>query len=388
MEILDALLIIVGIYILVYIIGQAVGVDKLSEKGVDVGFPLFIMIKTERLNAFLTKMGKKFPKAFFNLGIVVAFGGMIVGFWMFGDNLLKFFTAPADAGGIVPIIPGVTITGLPLVYMMIGLAITLIVHEFAHGLASSKDSIPIKGSGLVFFFVLFGGFVEPDEEVFETEASPQARMRLLAAGSYANLIWSFFFLAILMNMGGLLAIGFNPPNGAYIWGVVENSPADQKIAVGDVIIGLNDTDINTWNDISLFMANTTTGEQVEVQTLEGSFMLTLGNATSDSTKGYIGINGGDYLEPRPGFDLFFDSMTAFHFQQIVSWTFIILFSVAVFNLLPIPMLDGDKLLSNALSLKIKDEKKIKYIMWPARIASLVIVILSIALTFLTGKTLF
>ncbi|MDF1539539.1 MAG: site-2 protease family protein [Candidatus Thorarchaeota archaeon] len=388
MEVLDAILIIVVIYVLVYIIGQAIGVDKLAEKGIDVSVPFFCMWKTERLNAFLTRMGKKFPKAFFNLGIIVAFGGMIVGFWMFGDNLLKFFIAPEQAGGIVPIIPGVTITGLPLVYMLIGLAITLVVHEFAHGLASSKDGIPIKGSGLVFMLVLFGGFVEPDEEIFETEASPQARMRLLAAGSYANLIWAAFFLVIMLNMGSILGVGFNAPDGAYVYGVQGGSPAEDTIAIGDVIIGLNDTDINTWYDVSLFMANTTTGEQLEVHTLEGSFMLTLGNATADSTRGYIGINGADYWEAKPGVDLFFDSMFAFHFQQIMTWTFIILFSVALFNLLPIPMLDGDKLLSNALSLKIKDEKKIKYIMWPARIAALLIVILSIALTFLTGKSLF
>jgi len=387
MEILEALLIVAGIYVAIYIIGKAIGLEKLSEKGLDISLG-FVMWKTERLNAFLTRAGKKFPKAFFNLGVIVAFGGMIVGFWMFGDNLLKFFIAPDEAGGIVPIIPGVTITGLPLFYMLIGLAITLLVHEFAHGLAASKDGIPIKGAGLIFFTLLFGGFVEPDEEIFENEASPQARMRLLAAGSYANLIWSFFFLAILMNMGGLLSLGFNAPNGAYIYDVVADSPADQNIAIGDVITGLNETDINSWFEVSLFMTNTSTGDQVEVHTLEGSFILTLGNATPDSTRGYIGIYGADNWEPKPGVNLLFDSMFAFHFQQIITWTFIILFSVALFNLLPIPMLDGDKLLSNALSLKIKDEKKIRYIMWPARIAALLIVILSIALTFLMGKTLF
>jgi membrane-associated protease RseP (regulator of RpoE activity) len=155
------------IWLVIYFAAQAIGVEKLKEKGIDAGFPFFIMWRTERLNAFLTRMGKKFPRVFFNIGIVVGFGGMIFSFWIFGDNLIKFFVQPAAAGGVVPIIPGVTITGLPLVYMLIGLAVTLLTHEFAHGLAASKDDISIKSSGLLAFLVLFGGFVEPDEEQFE-----------------------------------------------------------------------------------------------------------------------------------------------------------------------------------------------------------------------------
>jgi membrane-associated protease RseP (regulator of RpoE activity) len=387
MDIGTALLIIVVIYLLVYFIGQAVGIDKLAQKGLDIKTPFFVLWKTERLNAFLTKMGKKFPMWFFNLGIVVSFGGMIIGFWMFGENLLRFFFAPTTAGGIVPIIPGVTITGLPLVYMLIGLAITLIVHEFAHGLASSKDGIPIKGSGLLFFLVLFGGFVEPDEDVFEQEASPQARMRLLAAGSYANILWSIFFLLILFNMVPILSVGFTPPSGAYIYDIQAGSPAFGVLEVGDVIVGLNETEIETWNSISFFMVDSISNNSLTIHTLRGDFVVELAPNAANSTRGYIGIYGADYWEPKPGFE-FLTPMFAFHFSQVMTWTFIVMFSVALFNLLPIPMLDGDKLLSNALSLKIHDEKKIKYIMWPARIISLVIIILSITLTFLTGKALF
>ncbi len=385
MDTYQVLLLIFVIYILVYIIAQALGIDKLREKGVEAGTPFFIMWKTERLNAFLTRMGKKFPTAFFNAGIVVAFGGMIAGFWLFGENLLRFFFVPETAGGVVPIIPGVTIQGPQLFYLLIGLAITLITHEFAHGLASSKDDIPIKGSGLVFFLVLFGGFVEPDEDVFEVEASPQARMRLLAAGSYVNLIWAFFFFLLLVSAGPILSLGYNSPSGAYIYDVAADSAAFGNIGIGDVIIGLNDTDINSWNDVSLFMMDSLSNNTLTVHTLNDSFNITLGMNDANHTKGYIGIYGADYMEPKLDF---MDPMFPFHYQMTLQWTFLILFSVALFNLLPIPFLDGDKLLSNALGLRIKDEKKLKYIMYTARIIAFLIVILSIVLTFVTGKALF
>jgi len=388
MDILTTLGIIGIIWIAIYFIAQKIGTERLEAKGIEAGTPFFFMWKTERLNAFLTKMGKKFPVIFFNVGIVVGFGGMLFAFWMFGENLIKFFIQPEAAGGVVPIIPGITITGLPLIYMLIALAVAILTHEFGHGFASSKDNIPIKSSGLLGFFVMFGAFVEPDEEAFEKEATPRARMRLLAAGSYANIAWSFVFLALLLNFGAIASIAYNPPSGAYIYQTSPGSPGAEVLSVGDVIIGLNDTEIEAWNDVSIFMVDALNGSQITIHTLDGSATITLAGNDANGTRGYIGIYGSDYWEAKPGWSLFLDSMFIFHAQQIILWCYIILISLALFNLLPVPMLDGDKLLSNGLSLFIKDAKKIKYIMYPVRIASLLIVVLSIVLSLIMGKGLF
>lgn len=388
MDTLTAFALIAVIWLIVYFIAQTIGVEKLQERGIDAGVPFFFMWRTQRLNAFLTRMGKKFPKIFFNIGIVVGFGGMIFAFWMFGDNLLKFFIQPAAAGGVVPIIPGLTITGLPLIYLLVALAVTLLTHEFAHGLASSKDDITIKSSGLLAFLVLFGAFVEPDEEEFEKEATPQARMRMLAAGSFANLAWGIVFLIILLNFNPLVSIAYNPPSGAYIYDLQAGSPAAEALEVGDVIIGLNDTMISNWTAVSIFMVDAEAGSQLTIHTLNGDVTIILAASELNESRGYMGVFGADYWEPKPGWDLFLTPMFVFHLNQVVFWCYLILLSVALFNLLPIPPLDGDKLLSNGLSLVIKDEKKIKYIMWPMRIAALLIVVLSIVLSLWFGKGLF
>ncbi|MCF2137217.1 MAG: site-2 protease family protein [Candidatus Thorarchaeota archaeon] len=390
MEALTFFAIIIAIYLVIYIIAQAIGPDKLKERGIEAGTPFMILFKTERLNAFLTRAGKKFPRMFFNVGVVAGFLGMIFGFWMFLDNLIKFFVVPANAGGVVPIIPGVTITGLPIIYMLIGLGIALITHEFAHGLASARDDIPIKSSGLLFFLVLFGGFVEPDEEVFEKEATPQARMRLLAAGSYSNMIFAFLFLLLLVNFGALMSVGYNPPSGAYIYDIAPESPASQALEVGDVITALNGTKISTWYNVSQYMAQTTAGSTLIISTLaHGNVTITLASSEANATRGYIGIYGSDYWSPKPGWEWVPGGpMFPFHLQQIFTWTFIILFSLALFNLLPIPILDGDKLLSNALSLVTDNEHTIKMIMWPLRIISTLMILLSIGFSLLLGKGLF
>ena len=78
MDALTALGLIAIIWLAIYFIAQYLGVERLQEKGVEAGTPFFFMWKTERLNAFLTKMGKKFPVIFFNVGIVVGFGGIVL----------------------------------------------------------------------------------------------------------------------------------------------------------------------------------------------------------------------------------------------------------------------------------------------------------------------
>jgi membrane-associated protease RseP (regulator of RpoE activity) len=391
MDPLTFLAIAAVIWIFIFILAQYIGFEKLNERGIEASTPFFLLIKTERLNAFLTKWGKKFPRAFWNAGVVVGFGGMIVGLYIFADNFIKFFIQPAQAGGVVPIIPGVTITGLPLVYMLIGLAVTLITHEFAHGLASSREDIPIKSSGLLFFYVIFGGFVEPDEETFEQKAGPKSRMRMLAAGSFANLITGLIVFILIANFNSIASIAYHPPNGAYIYETQAGSPGAAALQIGDVIVGLNDTEIDTWGDVSIFMANSTSGSLLTIYTtnpLTNDTTIVLAENPANASLGYIGIFGADNWEPRPGWDVILTPLTVFHAQQILLWLWIILVSIGLLNLLPIPAFDGDKLLSNALSLVTEDEKKIKYVMWPARILSITILLGSIILSLVLGKAIF
>ncbi len=389
MDPLTLVLLIIVLWIAIYIIAQAIGIDKLNEKGIDAGTPLFLMFRTERLNSLLTRAGKRSPRAFWTAGIIVAFGGMLFAFWIFTDNLLKFFIAPVDAGGVIPIIPGVTITGLPLFYMMIGLGITLITHEFAHGLAASREDIPIKSSGLLFFFLLFGGFVEPDEEVYEKNATPKQRMRLLAAGSYANFITGFVVFLLIANFNPIMSIAFNQPSGALIYETEPGTAGAAALQFGNVIVGLNDTTIDTWTDVGDFLRDVPSGAMVTIHVLNGSsFMVLLGEHPQNASRGYIGIYGTDYWTPKPGWNLFLDSFYVFHISQVLFWSWVILISVGLFNLLPIPLFDGDKILRDGLRLVTKDEKKIQYVMWPSRVLAISILFLSIGLSLWMGKGLF
>jgi Zn-dependent protease len=202
------------------------------------------------------------------------------------------------------------------------------------------------------------------------------------------MIWAFIFVFLIANFATMMSLAYNPPNGAYIYQISDGSPAASALEVGDVIIGLNDTEIANWTAVSYFMVDAEAGSLLTIHTLNGDVNVTLAPSEANATRGYIGVYGADYWEPKPGWDLFLDPMFAFHLERIIFWCYLINISLALFNLLPIPILDGDKLLLNALSLRIKDEKKVKLIMWPIRIAAILIVVLSIVFSLILGKGLF
>ncbi|MEM2142684.1 MAG: site-2 protease family protein [Candidatus Thorarchaeota archaeon] len=408
------------VYLSVYLVARRIGIERLRERGLELGTPFFIMVKTRRLNEFLSRSGRRIPRVFFSFGIVMGFLGMILGFWLLLNNMLSFFIAPDMAGPVVPIIPGVTITGLPLLYVLLGLAIALVTHEFAHGLAAGRDNIPIKSSGLLSLVVLFGAFVEPDESIFQDVPPPcpkcpdssgdapqdvpspgltddfrttkqrlVSRMRLLAAGSFSNMIWSGVMFLLLFNHATLMTIAFNPPSGAFIYQIEDGSPASQVLQVGDVVIGLNDTEIRYWYEVSLFMVNATAGSQLTIHTLRGNFSIVLAPSKSNATRGYIGIYGADYWSPKSGWEWIPGGpMFAFHTQQALFWSYMILLSIALFNLLPVPPLDGDRLLSSGLNLLLRDSARVKIIMQFVRLLTLTVILTNIGFTLYLQKGLF
>jgi membrane-associated protease RseP (regulator of RpoE activity) len=118
------------------------------------------------------------------------------------------------------LIPGIN-QFIPLI-AWIGLFVTLVVHEFAHGILAKVEGIKVKSMGLAFLGAPIAAFVEPDdEELFGSAQKPaivsrKARIRILAAGVISN-----FLVAVVA-----IALFFGPVIGAI-------SPVD-RVVVADV----------------------------------------------------------------------------------------------------------------------------------------------------------
>ena len=180
-----------------------------------VFFPLIALMKTKKLNKFITRIGKKAPKfwkGFWTVGIFVSFGLMIFAMYFFFINLFNLIFFPKPENIVAPLIPGVTID-LPLfAYLILPILFIMTTHEFAHGIAASAENVDVKSTGVLgagfFFLIGFGAFVEVDErELYSSKYKRNTRLRISAAGTYVNGV-TFVIATVLFIIFPLLISPF------------------------------------------------------------------------------------------------------------------------------------------------------------------------------------
>ena len=217
---------------------------KLEKRGWEVG-PGYFLAKTTKLNRFINKLAQRFPRfwrVLWTIGIGFGFIAMIFIMAFLGYNFYALLTAPKPENALVPFIPGVTVTGLPLLYMIIPIAIIMLCHEIAHGIASRIDGVTVKSSGFLAFLLLFGAFVELDDEQ-AAKKSRRTRQRIFAAGSFSNFIVAIFALILVINM-------YKIGTGAYLYHVYDEGPSFGQLNAQEIILKVNGTSIKNQWDLS------------------------------------------------------------------------------------------------------------------------------------------
>jgi len=161
------------------------------------------------------------------------------------------------------LIPGLN-EYIPFVWGWIALFVTMVVHEFAHGILARVEGVRVKSMGIVALLIApIAAFVEPDEEeLFGTKDKPplvskSARIRILSAGVISN------FMVAMVAM----ALFFGPVIGSL-------SPVDRVIVV-DVLDGSAAQAAGFEDGMTLLEAN---GK--EIKSLE-EFYSNLGSASTD-----------------------------------------------------------------------------------------------------------
>lgn len=170
----------------------------LNKYGLQVK-PLYFVYKTKRFNIALngtTRRFKRFWLVVWNIGVASSVGLMSYSLYILISNLVKFFQVPEKAGPMVLLLPGITIGLQSLPFFLIALAIVMITHEAAHGIASRLENIEIQSAGILMVFLLFGAFVEPDEDQLN-RARLASKARVYGAGSLVNLLTAVLMILIL-----------------------------------------------------------------------------------------------------------------------------------------------------------------------------------------------
>lgn len=83
-------------------------------------------------------------------------------------------------------------------YFLVALAVVAIAHEFSHGVFMKLFRIKIKATGLVFLGPILGAFVE-QSEVSMKKASRLNQMTVLGAGVFANVLMAILFYLLYVG---------------------------------------------------------------------------------------------------------------------------------------------------------------------------------------------
>jgi membrane-associated protease RseP (regulator of RpoE activity) len=368
---LNILLFLMISWVLLYLVSQYLPIEKYN---IEVA-PLYLTYKTQRLNNFLQNTASKHPQFWrvaSNIGVVTAVGEIILAIYILGNNLFNFLFVPQQAQAIFPLLPGITISLRWFPYLLIAIGFAITVHEISHGVVASLEKIAVKSAGIILAPITFGGFVEPDEEVF-IKSRLLSKLRLLASGSLANLVFGLIVTLIATSI-------FIPNSGILIMNVDEEGAAySAGIRPWDVLVMINNTQINNLADLTQVMQSVQPGDFLIVDTTTETHLLTTMPSPTNTSRGIMGIsNLVDYFALRiegtsPEF--------TYHFNLTLYWISLLMINLAVFNMLPLFPLDGEAYLSSII--QEKTQKYHKPIRFLINGASLSLLASNIALTLMT-----
>jgi len=289
-------------------------------------------------------------------------------------------------------------------YFLVALAIVAVVHEFSHGIFMRYSKIKIKSTGLVFLGPILGAFVEEDRTSFYSKDRLN-QMSVLGAGVFANMLFALIFYLLYVGFfyvaftsGGFVfnSYGMGPINTSSIDGVYEQGNYTILIVEGEnyfmdesllfqleekrevvfayqdapafnarlfgVIVGVDEKEVVDMDSFVDAMEDFSPGDNVTIYTeTEGvrhEFDLTLDEHPLDENKAYLGV--GYYgNEPRGVIQKFLASLVGFKDRStlyesvwnggftkfvydFIWWVMIINLLVALFNMLPLGILDGGR----------------------------------------------
>ena len=349
---------------------------------------LFIFFKTHRskfevqgkiIALYKTKLGLKFMEKFTKLpkwivhilstsSILIGFSGMILIFYELIKGTFKLVTVPNAQPVLAPVLPGVSVPGLPklsFLHWIISIFIVAVIHEFSHGIFARMHNTKVQSSGFLIMGPILGAFVEPDEEELKKK-SAYKQLSIFAAGPFSNIITGIVFWLIALLIINPLAYGAIEYNGVQIAGLDENYPAMQAgLKIGYEITAIDNQEIKSVEDFIKIMNSKKPNDQILIKTKDKEFNLKLVENPNNKELGYLGIKVTgisaaikEDVAAKYGTKL---PWVLFWLSKLFFWLWLISIGIALFNLLPLGPVDGGRMLLTGLGIFIKKEKNTKKI---------------------------
>jgi membrane-associated protease RseP (regulator of RpoE activity) len=321
--------------------------DKMGKLTVE-RHAILLIFKTERGRGFIDRIAghRLFWKVFGSAGVLIGLIGMGLVVITLVFSLYTKYVLKIPGEGAMLVIPGVTI---PFWYGIIGLITVLVVHEFAHGILARSENVAIKSMGAILVTIIpIGAFVEPDEEELKAK-DRMPRMRVYAAGSFANILLAIFAgLALIAFYGH-----FFDTSLVQVGDVEKCSPAYDVFEKDMVLEAINGKTITSAMDYFEAVSEIKPNTEVTIETETGTFTINaLQNPNNPVDRDYTGIKPSHPLYPGLTEYIYF----------ILFWVALLNQGIGLINLAPLHLgvaaTDGHHILKDVLEkFKIGDAEK-------------------------------
>lgn len=297
----------------------------------------------------LAKLNPKLLRFLSVSGTVIGFIGMTASFAFLVKETIKFLLVPDAVTAIAPLLPGISIPGVPTLsfwHWIIAIFIVGTVHEFSHGVIARFYKVPIKSSGMAFLGPVMAAFVEPDDKAMN-KAKPMDQVGILSAGAFSNIMLGIVFFLLFNFVTAPLFVESIRPDGISVNTVEAGYPAyEQNISAPFTLISVNDKNTTTASQFVNATTGIKPGDTVVLGTNCGTYELIAAEHPKNKSIGYIGLGGleqnlapAGIAEGRPWA---FSAIS--WFNMLVMWLFVINLGLALFNFLPFIPADGGRML--------------------------------------------
>lgn len=333
--------------------------DKFTVQG-----KVLAMYRTRLGLNLMDRIAASFPrlmKAVGYIGVVVGFSGMVFMFFFLVKETLKFVIKPGTPPPLAPVLPGISIPGVPTLsfwHWIIAIFIVAIVHEFSHGVLARVHKIKIQSSGFAFLGPILAAFVEPDEKEMASKKTMQ-QLSVLSAGPFSNLILGIIFLLILNFLTGPLTTSMFQAGGITVNSYMEGYPAEATgLKTPFTILKINGEDTLDFVQFVNASSRIKPGDDVYLSTDKGDAKLIAAENPDNKSKGFMGVSG--FQQDKQVKDELkkygFWPHVMLWFNILVGWLFLINIGVGMFNLLPLGPVDGGRIFLTSVLALFKNKR--------------------------------
>jgi len=180
---------------------------------------------------------------------------LISNLWTLVSSQFKDSNAENGSAGAQPtlqvIVPGYNLPFSDLGYYALTLLVITVLHEFGHATAARSEAVDTLDYGIMFFGLCVPmAYVSLPTKDLDL-ASFVAKVRILAAGVWHNVVLAIAAFAILTSMPWLMAPAFKHGGGLLVTSVAPDSIllGPSGLTIGDVITDINGCAVNRSADL-------------------------------------------------------------------------------------------------------------------------------------------